>query len=61
MQVIRTSGLLTLPNAAAAAVALVEGRFREGISAEDIPSDLPVPVRASQVMDLGRGLTMRAQ
>jgi AcrR family transcriptional regulator len=48
-------------NAAAAAVALVEGRFRDGISAGEIPSDFPVAVRASQVMDLGRGLTMRAQ
>jgi AcrR family transcriptional regulator len=50
-----------LQNAAAAAVALVEGRFRDGISAGEIPSDFPVAVRASQVMDLGRGLTMRAQ
>src|SRR6202167_3467847 len=43
-------------NAAAAAVAMVEGRFRDGIGAGEIPSDLPVAVRASQVMDLGRGL-----
>jgi AcrR family transcriptional regulator len=50
-----------LQNAAAAAVALVEGRFRDGISAGEIPSDFPVAVRASQVMDFGRGLTMRAQ
>jgi AcrR family transcriptional regulator len=50
-----------LQNAAAAAVALVEGRFRDGISAGEIPSDFPVTVRASQVMDFGRGLTMRAQ
>jgi AcrR family transcriptional regulator len=50
-----------LQNAAAAAVAMVEGRFRDGISAGEIPSDFPVAVRASQVMDLGRGLTMRAQ
>ena len=48
-------------NAAAAAVAMVEGRFRDGISAGEIPSDFPVAVRASQVMDLGRGLTMRAR
>ena len=48
-------------NAAAATVALVEGRFRDGISAGEIPSDFPVAVRASQVMDLGRGLSMRAQ
>ena len=50
-----------LQNAAAAAVAMVEGRFRDGISAGEIPSDFPVAVRASQVMDLGRGLAMRAQ
>ena len=38
-----------LQNAAAGAVALVEGRFRDGISAGEIPSDFPVAVRASQV------------
>ena len=48
-------------NAADAAVALLERRFRDGISAGEIPSDFPVAVRASQVLDLGRGLTMRAQ
>ena len=50
-----------LQNAAAGAAALVEGRFRDGISAGEIPSDFPVAVRASQVMDFARGLTMRAQ
>jgi len=50
-----------LQNAAAHAVGLVEGRFRDAISAGEIPSDFPVAVRASQVMDCGRGLTMRAQ
>jgi hypothetical protein len=40
---------------------MVQGRFRDGISAGEIPSDFPVAVRASQVMDLGRGLAMRAQ
>jgi len=50
-----------LQNAAAAAVALVEGRFRDGIRAGEIPSDFPVSIRAAQVMDLGRGLTLRAQ
>jgi AcrR family transcriptional regulator len=50
-----------LQNAAAGAAALVEGRFRDAITAGEIPSDFPVAVRASQVMDLGRGLTMRAQ
>ena len=50
-----------LQNAAAAAVALVEGRFRDGITAGEIPSDFPVAVRASLVIDFARGLTMRAQ
>jgi AcrR family transcriptional regulator len=48
-------------NAADSAVALVERRFRDGISAGDIPSDFPVAARASQTLDLVRGLTMRAQ
>ncbi len=50
-----------LQNAAAAAVALVERRFRDAISAGEIPSDFPVAVRASQLIDFARGLTMRAQ
>ena len=50
-----------LQNAAAAAVALVERRFRDGISAGEIPADFPVAARASQVIDLSKGLTMRAQ
>ena len=45
----------------AAGAALVERRFCDGISAGEIPSDFPVAVRASQVLDLSRGLTMRAQ
>jgi AcrR family transcriptional regulator len=48
-------------NAAAAAVALIEGRFREGITAGEIPPDFPVAVRAKQLADFARGLTMRAQ
>ncbi len=47
--------------AAAAAAALVEGRFQAGISAGEISSGFPVAARASQVLDLSRGLTMRAQ
>jgi AcrR family transcriptional regulator len=50
-----------LQTAAAGAVALVERRFRDGISAGDIPSDFPVATRASQVVDLVNGLTMRAK
>src|SRR5579859_5602891 len=50
-----------LQNATAGALAMVERRFRDGISAGEIPSDFPVSARASQVTDLARGLTMRAQ
>jgi AcrR family transcriptional regulator len=50
-----------LQNAAAGGVALVKRRFRDGISAGEIPSDFPVAARASQVIDLARGLTVRAQ
>jgi AcrR family transcriptional regulator len=50
-----------LQDAAAGGVALVEGRFRDGITAGEIPSDFPVAVRAIQVTDFARGLTMRAQ
>ncbi len=48
-------------DAVAAATALVERRFRDAIGAGEIPSDFPAAMRASQVLDLGRGLTMRAQ
>ena len=41
-----------LKDAAAAAVALVERRFCDGVSAGEIPTDFPVAVRASQVLDL---------
>jgi AcrR family transcriptional regulator len=50
-----------LQNAATGGTALVERRFRDGISAGEIPSDFPVAARATQVTDLARGLTMRAQ
>ena len=40
--------------------AFVERRFRDGIAAGDIPPDFPVAVRAIQVTDFARGLTMRA-
>src|SRR6201999_3894110 len=50
-----------LQKAAAGGAALVEGRFRDGITAGEIPSDFPVAVRAVQVTDFARGLTMRAQ
>src|SRR5579871_3401261 len=50
-----------LRNAAAGAAALVERRFRDGISAGEIPADFPVAARTSQVIDISKGLTMRAQ
>src|SRR5246127_735108 len=50
-----------LQKAAAGGASLVEGRFRDAITAGQIPSDFPVGARASQVTDLARGLTMRAQ
>ena len=50
-----------LQDAAAGAAALVEGRFRDAISAGEIPSDFPVAVRAVQLVDFARALTMRAQ
>ena len=50
-----------LQNAAIRGAALLERRFRDGISAREIPSDFPVAARATQVTDLARGLTMRAQ
>jgi AcrR family transcriptional regulator len=50
-----------LQHAAAGGAALVERRFRDAIITGEIPSDFPVAVRAIQVTDFARGLTMRAQ
>ena len=50
-----------LQSALAGGAALVERRFRDGVRAGDIPPDFPVAVRAIQVTDFARGLTMRAQ
>ncbi len=50
-----------LQSTVAGAAALMERRFRDGISAGDIPPDFPVAVRAIQVTDFARGLTMRAR
>jgi AcrR family transcriptional regulator len=50
-----------LKHAVAGGVALVERRFRDGISAGEIPSGFPAAARAIQVTDFARGLTMRAQ
>ncbi|MFZ5680217.1 MAG: TetR/AcrR family transcriptional regulator [Pseudomonadota bacterium] len=49
-----------LQNAVAGGTALVEGRFRDAITAGEIPSDFPVSARATHVTDFGRGLTIRA-
>ena len=50
-----------LQNAATGGAALLGRRFQDGICAGEIPSDFPVAARATQVTDLARGLTMRAQ
>jgi AcrR family transcriptional regulator len=50
-----------LQNASDGAVALLEQRFRDAISAGEIPPDFPAAARASQVLDLTRGLSMRAK
>ncbi len=50
-----------LQNAAAGVTTLMARRFRDGISAGELPSDFPVAARASQVVDLSRGLAMRAR
>ena len=50
-----------LQNAATGGAALLERRFRDGISAGEIPSNFPVAARAIQVADLARGLTMRVR
>jgi hypothetical protein len=50
-----------LQKATAGALAMVERRFRDGIGAGEIPSDFPVAARASQVIDLVHGLTLRAK
>jgi AcrR family transcriptional regulator len=47
--------------ASVGALAMVEHRFREGVGAGEIPSDFPVAARASQVIDLSNGLTLRAR
>jgi hypothetical protein len=49
-----------LQGSVAGGAALLERRFRDGISAGDIPHDFPVAARAIQITDLARGLTMRA-
>jgi hypothetical protein len=50
-----------LQHASAGAAAMVERRFRDAISAGEVPSDFPLAARASQVVDLSHGLTVRAR
>ena len=50
-----------LQNAVAGALAMVERRFRDGISAGEAPPDFPVAVRARQIIDVSNGLAMRAK
>ena len=50
-----------LQNTVAGGAALVERRFRDAITAGELPPDFPIAVRAVQVTDFARGLTMRAQ
>ena len=50
-----------LQDAVSAGAALVTRRICDGISAGEIPANFPVAARASQVLDLSSGLTMRAQ
>jgi AcrR family transcriptional regulator len=50
-----------LQSALAGGAALVERRFRDGIRSGEIPPDFPAAVRATQVTDFARGLTMRAR
>jgi AcrR family transcriptional regulator len=50
-----------LQDAVAGGMALVKRRFCDAIGAGELPPDFPIAARASQVLDLARGLTMRAQ
>jgi AcrR family transcriptional regulator len=50
-----------LKDAVAGGVALVKRRFSDAIGEGEVPSDFPAVVRANQVLDLSRGLTVRAQ
>jgi AcrR family transcriptional regulator len=50
-----------LQNALAGALAMVERRFRDGISAGEVPPDFPVAVRARQIIDVSNGLAIRAK
>jgi AcrR family transcriptional regulator len=42
-------------------VAVVEKRLREAVEAGELPPEFPVRMRAKQILDLARGLTVRAR
>jgi AcrR family transcriptional regulator len=42
-------------------VAVVERRLREAVEARELPSEFPARVRAKQILDLARGLSVRAR
>ena len=50
-----------LQGAADGLLALLERRFHDGIGAGEVQSDFPAAMRASQVLNLALGLTMRAR
>jgi AcrR family transcriptional regulator len=50
-----------LLRAAAETAALVERRLRDGVEAGELPRHFPAATRARQVVDLARGLTVRAR
>jgi AcrR family transcriptional regulator len=50
-----------LVRAATDSAALLEERLRKAVESGELPADFPVATRARQILDLARGLTMRAQ
>lgn len=50
-----------LRRASAQSTELIEQRLRAGIEAGQLPPDFPTSLRARQVLDLARGLTVRAK
>jgi AcrR family transcriptional regulator len=50
-----------LVESGAQATKLVEERLLEGVKAGQLPADFPTAVRSRQVMDLSRGLVIRAR
>ena len=50
-----------LRRASAQATEVIEQRLRAGVQAGQLPANFPAAVRARQVLDLSRGLTVRAR